>query len=238
MERANGASGSSSQHEPEQASKHADQIPDLNGRLLIPIHLLDHPWWHISVPFLDCTNCSISLSSSCTYPSAVLATHCTQASLLGILESSTSIPVRSIGWRLGPSNPASAAFPTLCFMRSGAFHVCCQCDHPLSLAIMRASRELSTPDLQPRPPVTGYHGRLSVPVKKTSSGLQSSATWTSNSGDLISDNDEIVNRDHFVEEYNRLAKKVCTPISSHVFRLADSTAAWRASTGPRPARNC
>ncbi|KAG6356650.1 hypothetical protein INS49_014524 [Diaporthe citri] len=72
---------------------------------------------------------------------------------------------------------------------------------------MRASRELSTPDLQPRPSVTGYHGRLSVPVKKTSSGLQSSATWTSNSGDLMSDTDEIANRDNFVEEYNRLAKK-------------------------------
>jgi hypothetical protein len=57
MERANGASGSSSQHEPEQASKHADQIPDLNEHLLIPLHLLDHPRWHISVPFLDCTNC-------------------------------------------------------------------------------------------------------------------------------------------------------------------------------------
>ncbi|KAI3396344.1 hypothetical protein diail_12234 [Diaporthe ilicicola] len=72
---------------------------------------------------------------------------------------------------------------------------------------MSASRDLSTPDLQPRPSVTGYHGRLSVPVKKRSSGIQSSATWTSNSGDLMSDTDEIANRDDFVDEYNRLAKK-------------------------------
>lgn len=101
---------------------------------------------------------------------------------------------------------------------------------------MRASRELSTPDLQPRPSVTGYHGRLSVPVKKTSSGLQSSATWTSNSGDMMSDTDEIANRDDFVEEYNRLAKKVCTLVSNQRFRLTDHTIAWRASTGPRPSR--
>ncbi|KAG8158974.1 hypothetical protein KVR01_011417 [Diaporthe batatas] len=92
-------------------------------------------------------------------------------------------------------------------MRSGGFQVCCQCDYPLSFATMTASREPSTPDLQPRPPVTGYHGKLSVPVKKTSSGLQSSATWTSNSGDYMSDTDEIANRDDFVQEYNRLAKK-------------------------------
>lgn len=44
---------------------------------------------------LDCTNRSISLSSSCTYPSAVLATHCTPASLLDILEPSISIPMRA-----------------------------------------------------------------------------------------------------------------------------------------------
>lgn len=120
-------------------------------------------------------------------------------------------------------------------MRSGAFHRC-QRAHPLSLATMRASRELSTPDLQPRPSVTGYHGRLAVPVKKTSSGLQSSATWTSNSGDLMSDTDEIANRDDFVEEYNRLAKKACSLVSSHRLRLTDHITAWCTSTRSRPSR--
>lgn len=189
-----------------QASKHADQIPALNEHL-IPLRLPDHPRCGTSQLLLDYTNCSISLSSSCTYPSAVLATHCTPASLLRILESSTSTPNTGNGWRLDPNNLVSAAFSTHCFMRSGVFHICCQCETP-PFATMRASRELSTPDLQPRPSVTGYYGRLSVPVKKTSSGLQSSATWTSNSGDLMSDTDEIANRDDFVEEYNRLAKKV------------------------------
>ncbi|EGY18928.1 uncharacterized protein VDAG_09262 [Verticillium dahliae VdLs.17] len=54
-----------------------------------------------------------------------------------------------------------------------------------------------------------------VPAPLTGSGrrtkyLQSSATWTSSSGDLamFSDTDEIEDRQHFVVEYNRLAKKV------------------------------
>ncbi|POS80506.1 hypothetical protein DHEL01_v201105 [Diaporthe helianthi] len=91
---------------------------------------------------------------------------------------------------------------------------------------MTASRELSTPDLQPRPSVTGYHGKLSVPIKKTSSGLQSSATWTSNSGDYISDTDEISNRDDFVQEYNRLAKKACLPVSSNSEGIAPRRNWW------------
>lgn len=39
----------------------------------------------------------------------------------------------------------------------------------------------------------------------------SSATWTSSSGDIgiFSDNDEVDDRENFVDEYNRLAKKVC-----------------------------
>ncbi|KUI71714.1 putative Rho-GTPase-activating protein 6 [Cytospora mali] len=44
-------------------------------------------------------------------------------------------------------------------------------------------------------------------VNKSSSGAQSSATWTSTSGDLVSDTDEIDNRGAFVDEYNRLARK-------------------------------
>lgn len=107
-------------------------------------------------------------------------------------------------------------------MRSVASSDCCPFAHsPLSLATMRASRELSTPDLQPRPSITGYHGRLSIPIKKTSTGIQSSATWTSNSGDLMSDTDEIANRDDFVDEYNRLAKKVRTLVLRDRFRLTD-----------------
>lgn len=93
-------------------------------------------------------------------------------------------------------------------------HDCtCHCAPPFPLMItrMRASRELHTPDLQPRPSAYSSLARLSLPVNKTSSGVQSSATWTSTSGDLggLSDTDEIRERDDFVEEYNRIAKKVC-----------------------------
>lgn len=75
---------------------------------------------------------------------------------------------------------------------------------------MRPSREVHTPDLQPRPSASSNLAHLSLPVKKTSSGVQSSATWTSTSGDLgsLSDTDEIRERDDYVEEYNRIAKKV------------------------------
>lgn len=76
---------------------------------------------------------------------------------------------------------------------------------------MREGREAITPDLQPRPSAGASHKRLSVPANKTSSGVRSSATWTSTSGDLggLSDTDEIGDRQDFVEEYNRIAKKVC-----------------------------
>lgn len=39
----------------------------------------------------------------------------------------------------------------------------------------------------------------------------SSATWTTSSGDMgiFSESDEIEDRVHFIDEYNRLAKKVC-----------------------------
>lgn len=75
---------------------------------------------------------------------------------------------------------------------------------------MRASREAATPDLQPRPSVSSSLARLSLPAIKTSSGVQSSATWTSTTGDLggLSDTDKISDRETFVEEYNRIAKKV------------------------------
>lgn len=50
---------------------------------------------------------------------------------------------------------------------------------------------------------------------RKSRALPSSATWTSSSGDLaiVSDTDEIQDRQIFVREYNRLAKKVhgCIP---------------------------
>lgn len=45
----------------------------------------------------------------------------------------------------------------------------------------------------------------------------SSATWTTSSGDvgISSDSDEIEDRVHFVDEYNRLAKKVGSPPPPH-----------------------
>jgi len=51
--------------------------------------------------------------------------------------------------------------------------------------------------------------QLPVPTSERRAA-KSSATWTSSSGDLagLSDTDDIQNRNHFVDEYNRLAKKV------------------------------
>lgn len=86
---------------------------------------------------------------------------------------------------------------------------------------MGAPRDLPTPDLQPRPSVSSSRGRMLLRVNKSSSGAQSSATWTSTSGDLVSDTDEIDGRGAFVEEYNRLARKVCplAPLSTSIFRV-------------------
>jgi len=39
-------------------------------------------------------------------------------------------------------------------------------------------------------------------------GIQSSNTWTASSGDILSDQDEIEDRGFFIQEYNRLARKV------------------------------
>ncbi|KAK4460197.1 hypothetical protein QBC42DRAFT_272843 [Cladorrhinum samala] len=52
-------------------------------------------------------------------------------------------------------------------------------------------------------------GQLPIPGKDRR-GNASSATWTSSSGDLagLSDTDDIQERDQFVQEYNRLARKV------------------------------
>jgi hypothetical protein len=38
--------------------------------------------------------------------------------------------------------------------------------------------------------------------------MQSSNTWTSSSGDVLSDQDDIEDRGSFIQEYNRLARKV------------------------------
>lgn len=86
---------------------------------------------------------------------------------------------------------------------------------------MRASREAATPDLQPRPSAASSLARLSLPVNKTSNGFRSSATWTSTSGDLsgLSDTDEIGDRREFVEEYNRISKKVCCLVRNCQFYM-------------------
>jgi hypothetical protein len=39
--------------------------------------------------------------------------------------------------------------------------------------------------------------------------LRTSNTWTSSSGDVLSDQDEIDDRTIFIQEFNRLARKVC-----------------------------
>lgn len=38
--------------------------------------------------------------------------------------------------------------------------------------------------------------------------INSSNTWTSSSGDMLSDQDDIEDRTPFIQEYNRLARKV------------------------------
>ncbi len=62
-----------------------------------------------------------------------------------------------------------------------------------------------------RAPVPGSltSASLAVPRAYSRKG-RSSATWTTSSGDpdTLSDADELEDRDLFVEEYNRLAKKV------------------------------
>lgn len=48
----------------------------------------------------------------------------------------------------------------------------------------------------------GHHERRSRKAMRTSN------TWTSSSGDVLSDQDDVDDRTVFVQEYNRLAKKV------------------------------
>lgn len=47
------------------------------------------------------------------------------------------------------------------------------------------------------------------PESKTRRANITSNTWTSSSGDVVSDQDEVDDRSSYVQEYNRLAKKVC-----------------------------
>lgn len=96
----------------------------------------------------------------------------------------------------------------------------CRCAPLLAhVSNMRASREAVTPDLQARPSAAVSLARLSLPAHKSSSGVRSSATWTSTSGDLggLSDTDEIGDRQELVEEYNRLSQKVCFLVLTCLF---------------------
>jgi hypothetical protein len=47
--------------------------------------------------------------------------------------------------------------------------------------------------------------------------ILTSNTWTTSSGDVLSDQDEVDDRTTFIQEYNRLAKKVCTSLLSKLF---------------------
>jgi len=51
-------------------------------------------------------------------------------------------------------------------------------------------------------------GEVQNALKSRRSAMQTSNTWTSSSGDVLSDHEENEDRTAFVEEYNRLAKKV------------------------------
>ncbi|PSS00776.1 Rho GTPase activation protein [Coniella lustricola] len=86
----------------------------------------------------------------------------------------------------------------------------CYCIALDLISRMRESRQVVTPDLQPRLSASSSSFTHPVlPVNKGSSGVRSSATWASTSGDLggMSDTDEIHDREEFVVEYNRLAQK-------------------------------
>jgi hypothetical protein len=60
-----------------------------------------------------------------------------------------------------------------------------------------------------RLPLPAAAGHLAVPTHERRANA-SSATWTSSSGDLVdlSDTDDLEIRDEFVQEYNRVARKV------------------------------
>lgn len=60
-----------------------------------------------------------------------------------------------------------------------------------------------------RLPLPTAAGHLAVPTHERRANA-SSATWTSSSGDLVdlSDTDDLEVRDEFVQEYNRVARKV------------------------------
>jgi len=45
-------------------------------------------------------------------------------------------------------------------------------------------------------------------------GIQSSNTWTTSSGDILSDQDEVEDRGFFIQEYNRLARKVNSQLNN------------------------
>ena len=61
-------------------------------------------------------------------------------------------------------------------------------------------------------------GRISIAREYTDGrprrGFQTSNTWTSSDGEVPSEMDEIDDRTLFVQEYNRLAKRVCIYDSS------------------------
>jgi len=50
-------------------------------------------------------------------------------------------------------------------------------------------------------------------------GLQSSNTWTSSSGDVLSDHDDIEDRSFYIQEFNRLARKVTSNVERSSTRL-------------------
>jgi hypothetical protein len=64
--------------------------------------------------------------------------------------------------------------------------------------------------------------------------INSSNTWTSSSGDVLSDQDDIEDRTLFVQEYNRLARKVSGCPNRYTW--ADSPAAWRSTLSSRRLR--
>lgn len=61
--------------------------------------------------------------------------------------------------------------------------------------------------------------------------MHSSNTWTSSSADVLSDQDDIEDRTPFIQEYNRLARKVSYTLAA--LRKADSPMAWGSAHGPR-----
>lgn len=76
---------------------------------------------------------------------------------------------------------------------------------------------------RPQDPLGGSQtaGNFTTFQDRDQSAYRSSTTWTSSSGDfdINSEDEEVEDRSFFVDEYNKLAKKVCRGLHGNTLRL-------------------